>query len=69
MKIVANGINPVNHEIYFNFRYIGFSPTIEGTTFTLHGNLMLFLFIPKNDPTSTKGVDMHTHSMIRTTNS
>ena len=69
MKTVAKGINPVNQDIYFSLRYQGFCPIIDGTTFTLHGNLMLFFLIPKNDPINTRGVDMHIQRTTKTANS
>ena len=69
MKTVAKGINPVNHDIYFSLRYQGFCPIIDGTTFTLQGNLILFFLIPKNEPINTRGVDIHIQRTIRTANS
>ena len=69
MKIVAKGINPVNQVIYLSFKYQGFCPIIDRTTLTLHGNRMFFLLIPKNEPMSTRGVEMQIQRTSNTANS
>ena len=67
MKIVLNAINPATHTVILNLKYHGLGGIYVGTGFTLHGNEILFDFIPQRLPIIVRGKEQHNHNIKRDT--
>ena len=65
IKIVLNATSPVIHTVILNLKYQGFGGMYVGTGFTLHGNSILFAFIPQRLPIRVRGEEQHNHNINR----